>query len=146
MNKSDSAKNANNIWHGRLAHGNSNAITAMLSSKWYRMTFADKPYTLDCSTCVPTKHIEHSYKRGLIMFSRMATLHADSCGPIGKPIFLAMSIAEQRYLSSIFLKHKGNLENNFLKYIRRLEPHTEIIVRRVHTDNAPEFLLKRRAL
>lgn len=140
------------IWHKIMAHVNPSVISHMTGNGKYGMDTKRGTPRHTCGTCEVTKQVKAPSTGNLVDNAEDMTIHVDSCGPFqtrtigGKKYFLAMTNTPHRYTKVQLLTHRGEVEPHIQEHIAWLERVTGKSVKRVHADNAKEFLSLRTTL
>lgn len=137
---------AEQLSHRRMAHANMKVIKAMMRNIKYGMRSRDRPQAKECETCMYARQAKASTVRNLTGSNQNITLYMDIFGPIrettnrDKQYFLTRTKTPYQHIYDKPILRKSNAKDLRLVLIALLERNTGTTAKRVHCDNAKEFV------
>lgn len=134
------------LWHRRLGHVAKSTIRNMDKGIVTGMDLNEKPKEVDCITCGESKSEKSMATGSLTKDEKPHVVHMDICGPIrpmtfGKAkYFVAFVLQKSRFAHVCLLQKKSQVNEKFMEFMAWLERDSEIPVRRIHSDQAKEFI------
>lgn len=136
----------NGIWHKGLEHIKDGVIKSMLKTSAYKMRGSEEAEQNNCRTCVQAKPKKPPANGKRIEQSNNVTIYADICDPMlvrsteERHFFLTMTTAQHRFTRANTLKFRVEAIADISKFIACMDYNSKKSVKRVHTDNAIDFL------
>nr|GEX05682.1 integrase, catalytic region, zinc finger, CCHC-type, peptidase aspartic, catalytic [Tanacetum cinerariifolium] len=139
------------LWHRRLSHLNFGAINHLAKHGLVRglpkLKF-EKDHL--CSACAMGKSKKQSHKPKFkdTNQEKLYLLHMDLCGPMrvasvnGKKYILVIVDDYSRFTWEKFIASKDEAPDFIIKFLKMIQVRLNATVRKIHTDNKTELLIK----
>lgn len=134
-------------WHERLGHINVKELCHMVKSGMINDIKLNEANDFFCEAChlgksvrMPKRHSsnEKTYKAGEF-------IHSDVCGPMsmnsiaGSRFFVTFIDEFSNYRTVYFLKHKSDVFDRFVQFVKHVENKFDSKVKVLHSDNGKEY-------
>ena len=144
--KGSRKKNGAELWHLRLEHIGISAVKHMFNVTEYNMKLNECPDTQNCTTCLIANQQKQAASGKLVNDGEQHTIHTDICGPLnyftkgGARYFVTFIVASSRYCDVGLLRSRSDMPDTLFNFIAWLERNTSVTVKRIHSDNAKEYV------
>lgn len=138
--------NGPRLWHRRLGHVAMSTVRNICNVDRYRMNITEQVDAQNCITCVVANQPKRAMTGNLVQGGEEHVVHNDICGPFkcstkgGSKYFVKFIVATSRYGEVSLLRSRSEMHETLFNFIAWLQRNTSVSVKRIHRDNAKEYV------